>query len=234
MKEMTIPTRKMTRSEAGRLGAYARIITNAEDMQDKIDDYNENPKLCLNCSGAISYKNKSRGKFCSQKCAATYNNKLRNLGLTKHSNKFTLIKSFQKLIIKITKRKKKCLNCYKILGERHNKKYCDITCQKNYQWKEIKLEIENGKIFPAHSRVHKRYLLETQGHICNNCNNTEWMNKPIPLELEHKDGNSENNNPINLELLCPNCHAQTSTYKNKNKGNGRHSRRLRYAEGKSY
>lgn len=63
---------------------------------------------------------------------------------------------------------------------------------------------------------------------CNNCGNQ------IPLEVEHKDGNSENNSLINLCLLCPNCHAQTPTYKSKNKGNGRHSRRQRYKDGKSY
>lgn len=52
--------------------------------------------------------------------------------------------------------------------------------------------------------------------ICNKCENTEWLGKPIPLELEHKDGNSDNNELCNLELLCPNCHAQTETYRGKN------------------
>ena len=58
--------------------------------------------------------------------------------------------------------------------------------------------------------------------------------KKIVFELEHKDGNSENNQPENLCLICPNCHSQTDTYKNRNKGNGRFKRRQRYAEGKSY
>ena len=66
------------------------------------------------------------------------------------------------------------------------------------------------------------------------CGITEWNNKKIVLELEHKDGNSENNDLVNLELLCPNCHSQTPTYKAKNKGKGRHSRRERYKDGKSY
>lgn len=54
-------------------------------------------------------------------------------------------------------------------------------------------------------------------YICNSCGLTEWLNKPIPLELEHKDGNSSNNKLENLELLCPNCHSFTSTYRGKNK-----------------
>jgi 5-methylcytosine-specific restriction endonuclease McrA len=54
------------------------------------------------------------------------------------------------------------------------------------------------------------------------------------LELEHKDGNSDNNIEDNLELLCPNCHSQSPTYKAKNVGNGRHYRRQLYAKGKSF
>ena len=56
----------------------------------------------------------------------------------------------------------------------------------------------------------------------------------VPIELEHIDGNSENNQLDNLKLLCPNCHSLTPTYKGLNKGNGRHIRQQRYKDGKSY
>lgn len=52
---------------------------------------------------------------------------------------------------------------------------------------------------------------------CNNCNNTEWLNAPIPLELDHISGDRFDNRLENLRLLCPNCHAQTDTYRGKNK-----------------
>ncbi len=51
---------------------------------------------------------------------------------------------------------------------------------------------------------------------CNRCYNTSWMGNKIPLELEHINGNKFDNRLKNLELLCPNCHAQTSTYRGKN------------------
>lgn len=52
---------------------------------------------------------------------------------------------------------------------------------------------------------------------CNKCNGAEWLGQPMPLELEHRDGNSTNNALENLELLCPNCHAQTPTYRSRNR-----------------
>lgn len=69
-------------------------------------------------------------------------------------------------------------------------------------------------------------LVKIYGWKCMICENTEWMGKPIPLELDHKDGNAGNNFPENVRNLCPNCHAQTPTHKAKNKGNGRGSRGL--------
>lgn len=45
---------------------------------------------------------------------------------------------------------------------------------------------------------------------------TEWLGQPIPLELHHKDGNKNHNELSNYELLCPNCHALTDTYRGKN------------------
>ena len=63
-------------------------------------------------------------------------------------------------------------------------------------------------------RLIKERILE---HKCSSCSLDNWLNKPIPLELEHKDGNHENNQLSNLCLLCPNCRAQTSTYRGKNK-----------------
>jgi hypothetical protein len=53
-------------------------------------------------------------------------------------------------------------------------------------------------------------------NICSCCGISEWMNKVLILHLHHKDGNNKNNNLTNLELLCPNCHSQTSNYTGKN------------------
>lgn len=53
-------------------------------------------------------------------------------------------------------------------------------------------------------------------HKCENCGLTEWLGQPIPLELHHKDGNRNHNEIENYQLLCPNCHAFTNSYRGKN------------------
>ncbi len=60
-----------------------------------------------------------------------------------------------------------------------------------------------------------------QNEKCNKCGLNEWLNQPLILELEHKDGNHFNNKRDNLEMLCPNCHSQTETWRGRNKKNQR-------------
>ena len=70
-----------------------------------------------------------------------------------------------------------------------------------YQSNKLRIRLIQEKIFE---------------HKCYCCGNTEWQKNPIPLELEHKNGVSNDHRLENLTLLCPNCHSFTSTYRGKN------------------
>lgn len=60
---------------------------------------------------------------------------------------------------------------------------------------------------------HKQVLIRERGYTCECCGGEVWLDKAIPLELDHIDGDNKNNVKENLKLLCPNCHAMTPTYR---------------------
>lgn len=47
---------------------------------------------------------------------------------------------------------------------------------------------------------------------CYVCGIFSWMDKPFNLEIEHLDGEFQNDRKENLEFICPNCHSQTLTF----------------------
>ena len=181
-------------------------------------------KTCLNCNDVIENYGK---KFCSRSCSATFNNKTR----VKVNDKIIMVRDERKRKEYHKRKKNNCVNC----GELANNKYCSLICQNNYKRKLIFEKIENGDT-TLDFRQYKKYLIYKYGAKCMKCgwNEVNPTSGKVPIELEHKDGNSTNNSLDNLELLCPNCHSLTPTYKALNKGNGRHSRMDRYHEGKSY
>lgn len=80
------------------------------------------------------------------------------------------------------------------------------------------IDIINGK-YPNYQTYKLKQRLLTEGYMinkCFECNIENWNNKPLNMELHHIDGNKYNNKLDNLKLLCPNCHAQTNTYRSKN------------------
>jgi hypothetical protein len=48
-----------------------------------------------------------------------------------------------------------------------------------------------------------------------------WLGEPLPLEVDHIDGEWRNNRIENLRLLCPNCHSTTDSYRGRGKGRAR-------------
>ena len=59
----------------------------------------------------------------------------------------------------------------------------------------------------------KKWLIQDRGHKCESCQLSEWLTQPITLEMEHINGDTQDNSDNNLRLLCPNCHSQTKTWR---------------------
>lgn len=128
-----------------------------------------------------------------------------------------------------------CLYCGKELPKRGMSfvnKYCDNRCQANYQSNQKRdIWLTTGKQWKGT----KSYILEIQKNRCAVCGSLNiWQDKTLVFVLDHIDGDSTNNWRSNLRCVCPNCDSQLPTFKSKNKGKGRHSRRVRYTSGQSY
>ena len=122
----------------------------------------------------------------------------------------------------------KCKNCNKDLNA-GGKVYCNQKCQREFEykdyirkWKTHDINGTKGK-FGQISNYVRRYIFEKFDFKCTKCGWSEInpYTNTIPLEIDHIDGNWENTYEDNLDLLCPNCHSLTKTYRGANRGKGR-------------
>ena len=179
---------------------------NIENRLERIRQYNLNPKLCKTCQTPLSYEQLLQGnEFCKHSCSAMYNNKHR-------------------VIINRSNRREPqlCIVCKK--ETKPKRMFCEPNgkCDLIYHMNRSR---DNG--IPIAKDTIRRYLLLTRDRVCARCGLSEWLGNTIPLESHHIDGNSNNNEDQNLELVCPNCHVFTDTYKGKNRGNGRDKLKMR-------
>jgi Zn finger protein HypA/HybF involved in hydrogenase expression len=82
--------------------------------------------------------------------------------------------------------------------------------------KNIYFYLKNGTLITSYKLKNKLIKENIKEKKCEKCLRKKWNNEDIPLELHHIDGQKCNNELTNLQILCPNCHAQTKTYRSKN------------------
>lgn len=193
----------MNRAEAGRLGAKASIEITQRLKNARIAKYNENPKRCQYCGTPFVYERRYL-RFCNHSCAAKYNNPFSHVKKDKVQNI--------------------CLQCGK---PTYNIKFCSMKCSTEYNWNIRKQKIENNEV-KFNIRAYRKYFIEKYGHTCKLCGITEWQGQPVPLVMDHIDGNSDNNDLSNLRMICHNCDALLPTFAGRNKNSARKYRRDMY------
>lgn len=158
-------------------------------------------------------------KYCSRSCAA----KVNNLGVNRHGNRVIP--------------PKKCANpdCLSEFKKYHKSQmYCSVRCFFGHKsWSKVQDwlsgEWDGSAGTRRLSRTIREYLLEQANYQCQQCG----FDTPHPLdgstilEIDHINGDGEDHRPENLRVLCPNCHALTSTYRARNIGKGRNVYYLR-------
>lgn len=148
----------------------------------------------------------NRTKYCSNSCAAKVNNIL--------YPKRTAIKTTCPECKKPTRKSNKYghKKCYESIRQRNN-----IDLWLSGKWNGNK---GNSNLL---SLTIRNYLIKQSNYQCSKCkfNTVHPDDGKTILEINHINGNGTDHNPSNLEVLCPNCHALTSSYRGRNIGNGR-------------
>ena len=219
-----------TTKETWKLAKIKSLEVAKQKKLERIRKYLENPTKCLHCGSIFKYEDRNK-KFCNQSCSASFN----NTGRIKNTNGINKHKKTKEPKIRISKQ---CANCGVDLGiVDDSRRYCSEECAHSHRHL---LNVLDWKSNPDGMKVLtqsiRKYILNEANNKCCQCGwgEVNQYSGNYALIVDHIDGNSENNTPENLRVLCPNCDSLLPTYKALNKGKGRAYRRARYADGKSY
>lgn len=155
---------------------------------------------CENCS--IEHDGSfASGRFCSRKCSRGFSTKAKRQEINK----------------KVSQKTKGVSKPGRPGSAEHLRPYWWSTDKPPFREKKP-LDLVFSNVLPYRT-LHLKLRLFEEGlkeRKCEWCGITEWNGQPAPLELDHIDGNSQDNSFENLRVLCPNCHAQTPTYRGAN------------------
>jgi 5-methylcytosine-specific restriction endonuclease McrA len=160
-------------------------------------------KTCPKCKSEHS----KNGAYCSRPCA--------------NSRTFSASS--------IAKKSKANKKFYKNLSEKERLQYAEDKRTK-FDYEDMQKRAKETKVQQSWTRPYeemgrdslRKRLIHERNYTCEHCGLTGlWNGKPLTLEMDHIDGNNKNNDVKNLQILCPNCHSQTHTFRGKNNKNNK-------------
>ena len=204
---------KLSRSEAGKLGSIAAQPFHDAATKARRDAYDLSAVECKLCTNKIPYE-KRRNSFCSQSCNASYQNYGKDRWAGKRSDSPSRLRKVEK----------HCKRCSQPMRALPDVQHCSFTCANSDKrdilvsdWLAGLIEGHTGKTLQIRGWL-RQYILDQAGSACSICG---WAKrhsvdgKPL-VEIDHIDGNAANSRPDNLRVLCPNCHSETPTFRNRN------------------
>lgn len=157
----------------------------------------EQSKKCLNCETPFIATNRKKF-YCSKKCVSLKKLSEKTKSKISESLKGTVYKQDGEILI---------------IGDEWSR----ILNLRNEIRKNEVLSYNVNEV--SFDTIRKIVIFE-QDEKCGECGVSEWRGKKLSLEVDHKDGNNQNNDRANLIALCPNCHSITDTWRGRNKTNG--------------
>ena len=90
----------------------------------------------------------------------------------------------------------------------------DISHFKGQGWNKDLIDLKSFDLntYKKNGKTLREPLVKMRGRKCEICGTTEWLNKPINLEVHHINGDRSDNRLENLSLVCPNCHSYLPTF----------------------
>lgn len=147
-------------------------------------------KVCPKCTT----EHDKKGIFCSRSCA--------------NSRTF----SEEAIVKKSESQKLSWQNKTEEQRDAHISHLKDNVKKRQDHWENFRTNTDTTEI--KSSDTIKKKLWKEQNKLCSMCNGTdEWLGKKLVMELHHKDGDNTNNVRENLEVICPNCHSTTDTWR---------------------
>lgn len=120
----------------------------------------------------------------------------------------------------------KCANCGVLFTKAKKETECcsnecanELKTKRHYEKYKLDNSVAYGQ---KNMQCYKKWFLLEQENKCVICGiENTWNDKELIFVLDHIDGDADNNERINLRLVCPNCDSQLETFKSKNKDSAR-------------
>jgi hypothetical protein len=105
------------------------------------------------------------------------------------------------------------------LGQGRNRGIAHVGGSEKLCWSSILIKSRFGGRKESSQRLRRAMIESGIEEVCGSCGMlAKWNNKPLVLQISHKDGDSLDNERENLHFECPNCHSQTEDFGGKGAG----------------